>query len=295
MEIYARKIPNVIVQHVQSNEFVEPWQGWSEHSSSNSNISSLYTDSSINVFNAVTNQYCKVLDSDGAVKDIVRWNGSNYCSLKYANFKNSFLNKTIKPLNTEQKLCFDLLQNNDITVKVMTGKSGVGKDYIQLLHAVDAVQKGYFDKIIFIRNLIPFKDAPEIGFLSGDMQEKINWGLSPLKKILTEEGLESLIQSGAIENLNFGFVRGDSYDHSIIYITEGQNITGDGYKLLVSRCGKGSQIWINGDYEQTDTEVFSRDNGLIRLTNSLKGHRLFGCVKMLKTERSETAELALLI
>ena len=151
-------------------------------------------------------------------------------------------------------MAFDLLQNNDIAVKILVGHPGTGKDYLMLLHALDLIQKGIMDKIIFVRNLVPFKDAPEIGYLAGDLQQKISWGLGPLSGILGEEGLNQYIDEGVIEAVNLGFIRGCSWDKTIIYVSEGQNITGGGYKLLISRCGQGSQLWVNGDILQTDSK-----------------------------------------
>ena len=95
--------------------------------------------------------------------------------------------------------------------------------------------------------------------------------------------------------LHFGFIRGMSCDNVILYVSEGQNITGGGYKLLVSRCGKGSELWINGDTLQTDGKKFESNNGIERLLGSLSGNKLFGTVKLLQTERSEIADLARLI
>jgi len=160
------------------------------------------------------------------------------------------------------------------------------------LHAWDLIQKGKKDKIIFIRNLVPFKDAPEIGFLQGSLQEKISWGLGPIESILGEEGLTLAQQAGQIEAVNLGFIRGCSWDNTILYVSEGQNITGGGYKLLISRCGENSELWINGDILQTDDKKFETNNGLERITKSLAGNKLFGSVKLLKTERSAVAELA---
>ena len=101
--------------------------------------------------------------------------------------------------------------------------------------------------------------------------------------------------SGQIEAVNLGFIRGMSWDNVILYVSEGQNITGGGYKLLISRCGKNSELWINGDTLQTDGKKFESNNGIERLLNSLSGNKLFGTVKMLKTERSPIAELASVI
>lgn len=291
MSIFAREAGLETHTFFAEEKQEEPWAGWSKYYPSEQEFAMLYTDPKMNILGAKTNEYC-VLYQDTEVRDVLRWDGEEYRKLKYSNFRNTYLGKNIKPLNLQQKMAFDLLQNQDTTVKVITGVPGGGKDYIQILHALDMVNRGLFDKIIYVRNLIPFKDAPEIGFLAGDLEAKISWGLGPIRSILGEEGLEMMEEQGIIQNTNLAFIRGMSFARSIVYISEGQNISASGYKLLVSRCGEGSQLWINADYKQTDLDKFKRDNGIVRLTNSLKGNSLFGTVKLTETERSQTAELA---
>lgn len=268
--------------------------GWKKVEPTEEELVELYSHPTNNILKANVNEYCEIYEN-GELKDILRWTGEKYTTLKWGNFKNNFLNKKIQPLNLEQKMAFDLLQNPGIAVKILVGAPGTGKDYLMLLHALDLIQKGVMDKIIFIRNLVPFKDAPEIGFLAGDLQQKIAWGLGPVSSILGEEGLIQYEEQGIIEAMNLGFIRGCSWDRTILYVSEGQNITGGGYKLLVSRCGQGSQLWVNGDILQTDSKEFEKNNGLYRLCNSLKDNQLAGVVKLLKTERSKTAELASII
>lgn len=291
MSIFAREAGMEVHTFFAEEKQEEPWAGWSKYYPSEQEFAMLYTDPKMNILGAKVNEYC-VLYQDTEVRDVLRWDGEEYRKLKYSNFRNTYLGKNIKPLNLQQKMAFDLLQNQDVTVKVITGVPGGGKDYIQILHALDMVNRGLFDRIIYVRNLIPFKDAPEIGFLAGDLEAKISWGLGPIRSILGEEGLEMMEEQGIIQNTNLAFIRGMSFARSIVYISEGQNISASGYKLLVSRCGEGSQLWINADYKQTDLDKFKRDNGIVRLTNSLKGNPLFGTVKLTETERSQTAELA---
>lgn len=291
MSIFAREAGLEVHTFFAEEKQEEPWAGWSKYYPSEQEFAMLYTDPKMNILGAKINEYC-VLYQDTEVRDVLRWDGEEYRKLKYGNFRNTYLGKNIKPLNLQQKMAFDLLQNQDVTVKVITGVPGGGKDYIQILHALDMVNRGLFDRIIYVRNLIPFKDAPEIGFLAGDLEAKISWGLGPIRSILGEEGLEMMEEQGIIQNTNLAFIRGMSFTRSIVYISEGQNISASGYKLLVSRCGEGSQLWINADYKQTDLDKFKRDNGIVRLTNSLKGNPLFGTVKLTETERSQTAELA---
>lgn len=273
----------------QSNE--EEYCGWGKYYPNQSQLNLLYSDPKINSLKCKVNEYAEIYQGK-ELKDILRWDGNQYQSIKYKQIKNKFLNQTIKPLNLEQKMAFDLLQNPNIPVKLLPGAVGTGKDYLMLTHALDLVQRGAMNKIIFIRNLVPFKDAPEIGYLAGNLQQKIAWGMGPLASILGEEGLNEMEELGIIEAVNLGFIRGMSWDKTIIYVSEGQNITGGGYKLLVSRCGEGSQLWVNGDILQTDAKRFQENNGINRLINSLSGDPLFGMVKLIKTQRSKTAELA---
>lgn len=294
--LLANQFPQIHTLFLAENEpkKIEEYNGWKKCYPTEEEMISLYSNPEMNILQANINEYCEIFE-ETELKDILRWNGTKYVSLKWNNFKNNFINKKIQPYNLEQKMAFDLLQNPEISVKILTGPPGTGKDYLMLLHALDLVQKGIIEKIIFVRNLVPFKDAPELGFLAGDLQQKIAWGLGPISSILGEEGLLQYEEQGIIEAVNLGFIRGCSWDNTIIYVSEGQNITGGGYKLLVSRCGQGSQLWVNGDILQTDEKEFEKNNGLLRLSNSLKNNPLVGTVKLLKTERSKTAELASII
>ena len=296
--LFALQLPHLSAVYPMGNEieekYNEEWAGWGKYYPNEEEMSLLYSDPKMNILKCKTNEYAEIYEGKD-LKDILFWDGTEYRPLKYKEIRNEFLGQTIKPLNLEQKMAFDLLQNPDVPVKLFTGVPGSGKDFLMFLHAWDLVQRGKKDKIIFIRNLVPFKDAPEIGFLEGSLQKKIEWGLGPLASILGEEGLRSAQDRGLIEAVNLGFIRGMSWDNVILYVSEGQNITGGGYKLLISRCGKGSELWVNGDTLQTDGKKFESNNGIERLLGSLSGHKLFGTVKMLKTERSPIAELASII
>lgn len=282
-------LPKIVEERADAHE--NEWCGWSKYYPSAEQMAFLYSDPKINTLKCKTNEFAEIYEGS-ELKDILFWTGENYRPLKYKEVRDKTLGESIKPLNREQKMAFDLLQNQEIPVKLLVGAPGTGKDMLMIMHAIDLLQRGIMDKIIFVRNLVPFKDAPEIGFLSGNLEEKISWGLGPLRSILGEEGLMMYEEKGMIEAVNLGFIRGCSWDRTIIYVSEGQNITGGGYKLLISRCGKGSQLWVNGDILQTDDKKFETNNGLTRLVHSLQGDPLFGMVKLLKTERSEVAELA---
>lgn len=246
-----------------------------------------------NLFDTPTNGYVLIpnADADGNTAGL-RWDGSRYVPIKYKNLNTTYSGK-IKPLNNQQKLAFDLLQNDDITIKLLLGVYGSGKDFLMVNHAVDLIEKGKYDKIVWVRNNIEVKDTKEIGFLPGSMLEKVY----PFAAILAdclggEVALERAITDGWVEIQPLGFIRGRSFNRSIIYCSEAENLTKQHIQLLIGRVGEGSTLWINGDLRQIDDVAFERNNGIQKLIDKLTGNERFGTVYLPITERSETARLA---
>lgn len=257
-----------------------------------------------NPFNLVTNQYVVVWDlstkettKEGktAYKEIgtYKFNGNKLVRIKFKDIKNDFEN--VKPANVRQRLAFDLLQNRDVTVKLLTGTFGTGKDYLMLSHALDMVanSNSKFDKIIWIRNNIEVKDTNGIGFLPDSLEDKLRPFTAPIMdKVGGEDGYNMVKDNIIVEHL--GFLRGRQFDNAIIYVTECQTNTRDHIKLLIGRAGNNSEVWFNGDVKQTDGRKFEYDNGINALMD-LAGQELFGHVTLDKVERSDTANLASLL
>lgn len=246
-----------------------------------------------NLFDTPTNSYVLIpnADADGNTAGL-RWDGSRYVPIKYKNLNTTYAGK-IKPLNDQQKIAFDLLQNDDITIKLLLGVYGSGKDFLMVNHAIDLIEKGKYDKIVWVRNNIEVKDTKELGFLPGSMFEKIY----PFAAILAdclggEVALERAITDGWVEIQPLGFIRGRSFQRSIIYCSEAENLTKQHIQLLIGRVGEGSTLWINGDLRQIDDVAFERNNGIQKLIDKLTGNERFGTVYLPITERSETARLA---
>ena len=199
----------------------------------------------------------------------------------------------VKPRNIQQQLALDMLYNQDITVKFLAGKFGTGKDYLMSSAAIDLVEKGKYNKIVWVRNNIEVKNSKPIGHLPGDYNDKLLPFAMPLADHLGGvDGLEIMMNQGKIELVHLGFIRGRDIRNSIIMCSEAENMTKEHIQLLLGRVGEGSSLWVNGDYKQVDGEVFVKNSGLIIAVNKLKGHPRFGYVKLLKTERSETAAMA---
>ena len=202
----------------------------------------------------------------------------------------------VKPRNDEQRLAFDMLQNDAITIKVLTGDMGTGKDYCMVSHAVQMLKDRTIDKIVLVRNNIEVKGTKEFGFLPNGMDEKLEWLTLPIQSALGgKEGYEMFANKRQIEILPLNWVRGADIKNSIVYVTEAENMTKEHIQLLIARIGEGSQLWINGDTKQIDDRIFEYNNGLESIINKLKGNKRFGVVNLVKVERSETAELAKLL
>lgn len=159
--------------------------------------------------------------------------------------------------------------------------------------AMDLLDKNRFQKIVYVRNNIEVKNSKPIGYLPGDYNAKLLPYAMPLADhIGGVDGLELMINQGRIEVVHLGFIRGRDIKNSIIMCSEAENMTKEHVQLLLGRVGENSALWLNGDFKQTDADVFSRNSGLMTAIDRLKGHPRFACVKLLRTERSETAAMA---
>jgi len=268
--------------------------GYKEVTMTDEELASHYSNPE-NVFGLLENEYLIIKNVADEVIDRQKWNGSVFSPLSYKRIKSEFMGQ-VAPLNVNQELAFDLLQNSEIPVKVLYGAFGAGKDFLMATHAMNVVidqKKNPIDRIVFIRNNVPVAGTKDIGYLPGTEKEKILPYCMPFAdQVGGIDGLNTLITDGVLELANFGFIRGRDIKNSIIIVSEAENLTSENVALLLSRVGEGSQIWFNGDFKQIDSPVFEYNNGLEALIEGLKGEKRFGCVKFTKSERSEVAALS---
>lgn len=241
------------------------------------------------------NEYVIAKNEQGEVVDKFKYKNGKLKPVLFKQLSNKYLG-TVKPRNIQQELAVDLLLDRDSKVKVIRGVYGSGKDYLMLSAALQLVEKGEFDKIVFIRPNVSVKGLPDIGALPGTADEKLSWTLAPLwDKVGGEEGVAMMLHNKILESVPLLFIRGRSFENSIIYVTEGQNMTAEIAKLVLGRVGEGSELWVNADTSQTDKKIFDEDNGVRKMIDRLSDNKLFGYVYMPKTERSAVAELATLL
>ena len=271
---------------------IDEYIGYKDITLSDEEMSYFYLHLDENIYDCIVNEYLIIRKSNGEIVDYRRWNGEEYKAISYKQINSHFMGK-VKPRNPQQVLVFDMLQDKDETIKIISGKFGSGKDYLMVANALKLIEDGKFDKLIYVRNAIGVKDANEVGFLPGSKLEKLMPYAMPLADHLGgETGLEMQMMAGTIEIEHLGYIRGRDIKNSIVYVSEAENLTKEHVQLLIGRIGEGSSLWMNGDFRQTDSSVFRMNNGLLSAVQKLAGHEKFGYVQLQKTERSETASMA---
>ncbi len=161
-------------------------------------------------------------------------------------------NRVIAPKGLAQKRYIDAIRSHDIVFGI--GPAGTGKTYLAMAMAVAALAERRFKRIVLCR---PAVEAGEkLGFLPGDIAEKVNPYLRPLYDALNDmmdfEKAQGLIEKGAIEVAPLAFMRGRTLNDSFTILDEAQNTTPEQMKMFLTRLGFGSKAVITGDVTQVD-------------------------------------------
>ena len=208
----------------------------------------------------------------------------------------------VAPRNAEQIFAINALMDDSIQLLTLQGKAGTGKTLLALASAIE--QRRDFRQIYITRPTVPLSNS-DIGYLPGDINSKINPYIEPLWDNLKfikgqyretdreYKMIEEMVRSEKIEILPLTYIRGRSLSNVFIIVDEAQNLTPHEVKTIITRAGVNTKIVFTGDINQIDTPYLDQhSNGLSYLTDKLKGHPLFGHVRLEKGERSELADLA---
>ena len=176
--------------------------------------------------------------------------------------------KTLKPKTLGQKRYVNAIRQNDIVFGI--GPAGTGKTYLAMAMAVTAFKNKKVDRIILTR---PAVEAGEsLGFLPGDLKEKVDPYLRPLYDalfdILGTETYSKYIERGLIEVAPLAYMRGRTLDSSFIILDEAQNTTNEQMKMFLTRLGFGSKAIVTGDITQIDLPR-GKTSGLKNIQNIL--------------------------
>lgn len=174
----------------------------------------------------------------------------------------------IYPKTLNQKRLVDAFENKDIVFAL--GVAGTGKTYLAVAYAVKRLKEEKISKIVLTR---PAVEAGEsLGFLPGDMKEKVDPYLRPLYDALYDflgaETTEKLIEKKVIEIAPLAFMRGRTLSDAVVILDEAQNTTRSQMKMFLTRMGRNCQLIVNGDITQTDL-VRKDQSGLLQAWNLL--------------------------
>ena len=178
--------------------------------------------------------------------------------------------RPVRPKTLGQKAYLKAIQKNSITFGV--GPAGTGKTYLAVAMAVKAFKSKDVERIILTR---PAVEAGEkLGFLPGDLQDKVDPYLRPLYDglfdMLGAESFQKLLEKQIIEVAPLAYMRGRTLDNAFIILDEAQNTSPEQMKMFLTRMGTGSKVVVTGDVTQIDLPDKSR-SGLVDALRVLKG------------------------
>jgi len=211
----------------------------------------------------------------------------------------------IFPRNKEQTFALDLLLSEEIKLVTLVGKAGTGKTLLAIATGLfQAADMSVYQRMLVSRPIFPL--GRDIGFLPGDIEEKLNPWMKPVydnvefifdlardKSRDKKRGYQELIDLGVLEIEPLTYIRGRSIPHQFLLIDEAQNLTPHEIKTIVTRVGEGTKIVLTGDPYQIDNPyVDSTSNGLTYVVHKFRGDPLAGHITLVKGERSQLAERA---
>jgi PhoH-like ATPase len=238
---------------------------------------------------------------------IMRNNGSS--ALSHYNPVNKLISRVVKqttfgidPRNAEQTFALEALMNPDIQLVSLTGKAGTGKTLLALAAALQ--QHKRYKQIFLARPIVPLANR-DLGFLPGDVKEKMDPYMQPLYDNLTVIKHKFSHQSPEFMRINdmvkeeklvitpLAYIRGRSLSSIFFIVDEAQNLTPHEIKTIITRAGEGTKMVFTGDIEQIDSPYLdTASNGLSYLSDKMKNQDIFAHVNLVKGERSFLAELA---
>jgi PhoH-like ATPase len=208
--------------------------------------------------------------------------------------------------NKQQQYALELLLNDDIRLVTLVGKAGTGKTLLALAAGLEkTIEARSFQRLVVSRPVFPL--GKDIGFLPGDIEEKLKPWMQPIRDNLDflmgvsasagrakgKKDLQSLFDLGMIEVEPLTYIRGRSMPNQYLIVDEAQNLTPHEIKTIITRAGEGTKVVLTGDPYQIDNPyIDSSSNGLAYVVERFKEEPIAGHITLQKGERSELAELA---
>lgn len=282
-KVIAQKIFNLPVESVDEESGNEIYKGYQVIHGSTEKINSVMAD--IDYSKWYTNEYLIIENTDDGTSKEMRFDGTSFVPLKLPS------SRFIKGKNSLQRCALDIMNNQDITIAAILGGYGSGKTFLSMQMALYNVQeKGRASRILGVREVVG--EGKEIGYLPGDVEDKVGRFFEPLIQSLNggEFELQGLKMSGVLDtNVPF-FMKGTTYNNTIILCDEAEDLSESQIRLIGTRLGQDSKIYLAGDYKQS-LLTKTVNNPLVKMCNEFKGNEKFACIYLGEDVRSETSKM----
>jgi len=214
------------------------------------------------------------------------------------------------PKNAEQAFAMDALLNDEVKLVSLVGKAGTGKTLMAIAAGLaKTVDDGVYHRLLVSRPVFPL--GKDIGFLPGDIEEKLNPWMQPIYDNIdflfgatagggkqatrrgAGRGAQELMNQGLLQIEPLTYIRGRSIPQQFLIVDESQNLTPHEIKTIITRAGDGTKIVLTGDSYQIDNPyVDAANNGLVYLVDRFKDESISAHVTLTRGERSKLSELA---
>jgi PhoH-like ATPase len=248
------------------------------------------------------NEFLTLKDETGGKSALTRWDRNQGKVVPVKKLREGVWG--IKPRNREQHFALDLLLDDSVKLVTLVGKAGTGKTLLAIAAGLQKVtEEQVFSRLLVSRPIFPL--GRDIGYLPGDIEEKLNPWMQPiydnlelllgLNKSDKKDGRSyaELVDLGFVEIEPLTYIRGRSLPNVYMIVDEAQNLTPHEVKTIITRAGEGTKIILTGDPYQIDHPYLdSSNNGLTTVAERFKHEAIAGHVILTKGERSPLAELA---
>lgn len=240
---------------------------------------------SLDYSNVFPNQYLILTDIEQNTTTEMRYDGEKYVELHLP--KSSY----IKGKNPFQRCALDLLANKNIDIVAILGIYGSGKSFLTTKMALyNVLERGYQSKILGVRE--PCGEGASVGYLKGTLEDKTRDFFLPIQQQLDggEFELQALQARGVLDTNIPYYMKGTTYENTIMLVDEAEDLTEAQLRLVGTRLGQNSRIFLSGDYGQSLINK-TASNPLVKMCNILKGLNNFGCIYLDEDVRSNASKI----
>lgn len=231
------------------------------------------------------NQYLLLTDTETGKTSEMRFDGEKFVELRLPH------SGYLKGKNSLQRCALDLLMNRDIGIVAILGTYGSGKSFLTTqMGLYHVLEKGNQSKLLGIRE--PAGEGAPVGYLKGTLEDKTRNFFLPIEQQLKggEFELEALRQRGQLDTNIPYYMKGTTYNDTIMLVDEAEDLSEAQIRLVGTRLGQNSRIFLSGDYGQSLVDR-TANNPLVKMCNELRGEKSFGCIYLDEDVRSSASKL----